>query len=170
MASALYRPYMKTMMAPGAGGHGGKSINLLDVSTDVISIALIDSNLFPFVHTNTYWEVTGGGGWDADAGLLTGANATKALNTPALINGGSSGVGLDAVDFTAAGAGSLTDIGDGNRDLDAIILWVNVNGGSSTTDPLVAWIDTGTGFGVRPNGSTVDIVWNAAGIINFNFG
>lgn len=45
----------------------------------------------------------------------------------------------------------------------AIVLYNDT--GTSTTSPLVAYIDTGvTGFPVSPNGGDITIAWNASGI------
>ena len=160
MTSFLYQPYIKTMLAPGGGGHGSKSVDLTDTTTDVISLVLVDNAYADTNEADDYYD-------DITGTAIVSGSAT-AISTPTLTSG-TSGVKWDAADFNSGGAGSLTGVGDGVDAVDVIVIWVNVSGGSSATDILVAYIDTGTGFGVIPNSSTVDIVWHADGIINFNY-
>jgi len=161
MASSLYRNFIETMLAPGnaSNGHSGATIDLLDVTTNVVSISLVDSGTYTFSEDHDYYD-------DITAAAIV-SNSATAISTP-VFGDGTTGARWDAANFNSGGAGSLTNIGDGVDSVDAIIIWVNTAGASST-DPVVAYIDTGTGFGVTPNASTVDIVWHADGIINFNY-
>jgi hypothetical protein len=38
--------------------------------------------------------------------------------------------------------------------------------GVASTSPLVAFIDTGTGIPVTPNGGDISVAWNASGIFS----
>jgi hypothetical protein len=52
--------------------------------------------------------------------------------------------------------------------VEAIVLWLDGGGGgtsaSGTTDPLIAYIDTGSNLPVTPNGGDIVVTWNASGI------
>ncbi len=51
--------------------------------------------------------------------------------------------------------------------VEAIVLY-RKNAGANTTWPLIAYIDTGvTGLPITPNGTDINIFWNASGIIQF---
>ena len=63
---------------------------------------------------------------------------------------------FDAADLT--GGSALTNVGNGSDALNAIVIW-NDSITSGTGDGLIAYIDTGTGFDVTPNSSTIEITW-----------
>jgi len=160
---------MKTMMAPGDGdnGHSGATVNLLDDSSTPISIVLVDdSGSYAFSRDHDFYNDVSGGALTGGTSLGGVSRAIEALDTPVLTNG-TTGVKYDAVDFTAAGTGSITNVGDGSKALNAIVIFHNT--GDVATAELIAFIDTGTGFDVTPNASTVDIVWHENGIFNFNY-
>ena len=48
-------------------------------------------------------------------------------------------------------------------DIDAIILYDDQTA-SQDQNPVICYIDTGTGFGLTPNNTVIEIEWNASGI------
>lgn len=64
---------------------------------------------------------------------------------------------FDAADVSFAGFSSASNA-------EALVIFIK-NAGANTTWRLVAYFDTGvTGLPVLPNGSPIDVTWNASGI------
>lgn len=79
-----------------------------------------------------------------------------------------SSAGLTTKTFTAgtfdADNLTFTAVATSANTIDALILWIDTAGASST-DPLVAYLDTGiSGLPTSPNGGDITITWDAAGI------
>lgn len=82
---------------------------------------------------------------------LTGTIATSANLASKTTTGGVA----DAADLAPAFTSVSTDIA-------AIVIYRDV--GTAATDPLVCYIDTGTGFPLTNDGGNVNVTWNASGI------
>lgn len=79
-----------------------------------------------------------------------------------------SAAGLTSKTFTAgtfdADNITFTAVTTSANTIDAVILWIDTAGASST-DPLVAYLDTGiSGLPTSPNGGDITITWDVAGI------
>lgn len=82
---------------------------------------------------------------------VTGSQSTASLASITVTNGV-----YDAADTTHSAVSGAT--------IEAIIIWSDT-AGASTTDPLVCYFDTSiTGAPVTPNGGDIVIQWNASGI------
>jgi len=174
MASAMYRPFMQTMLAPGntANGHGGLTLDLLgggdlsgsgeDTGTSVLGVALVDTTTGYTWSADHAWVSDLGTNIVEDGGASgTGAEEGELQNVQ--LRNSNSGVALDADDLT------MTGVGDGVESVNAIVIAVLLSD-SGDENPLVCYIDTGSGFGFVPNGSTVTITWDAADDYIFSIG
>ncbi len=109
------------------------SINL---SSDTIKAVLIDSGTEAYNSADQFLsDITGGG--------IIGTAQTLASKTV------TNGV-FDAADITFT---SVT-----GASAEAILIYKDT--GSSATSPLIAWIDTGTGLPVTPNGGNITVAWD----------
>ena len=112
----------------------------IDLDTDTIKVALVDTGTYTFSAAHQYYSsVTG----------VVGTPATLASKT--ITNGV-----FDAADvtFTAVTGASV----------EALVVYKDT--GSAATSPLIAFIDTGTNLPVTPNGGDITIQWNASGIFS----
>lgn len=82
---------------------------------------------------------------------LTGVIATSGNLASKTTTGGVA----DAADLAPAFTSVSTNI-------KAIIIYRDV--GTASTDPLVCYIDTGTGFPLTQDGGNVNVTWNGSGI------
>lgn len=112
----------------------------IDLDTDTIKVALVDTGTYTFSAAHQYYSsVTG----------VVGTPVTLASKT--ITNGV-----FDAADvtFTAVTGASV----------EALVVYKDT--GSAATSPLIAFIDTGTNLPVTPNGGDITIQWNASGIFS----
>ncbi len=158
MASSFYDPCLESWVAGGAG-HSGAIVDLEEVvGGSAIRGAFVDTATYTFSAAHDYYDDVAAGvlqddGGSADVTFALAGNAVSQL-VP--------GIKFDATDLT--GGSQITGVGDGTLDLDALILY-DAQGGSDATNPLICFIDTGTGFEIQaPNNSTIEITWNASGI------
>lgn len=84
---------------------------------------------------------------------LTGVIATSANLGSKTTTGGT----FDAADLAPAFTGVDTDIA-------SIVVFKDT--GVAGTSPIIAYIDTGTGFPLTQDGGNVNITWNASGIFS----
>lgn len=110
-----------------------------DFSTDVVSDSLIDAGtVTPNQGTHDFYN-------DIESAEI----ATGALDT--LDTTGGAFDSADEVHATVSG-----------NSVENVDVWINT-GGASSTDPLVADYDTGTGLPVTPNGGNITVSPNASG-------
>lgn len=136
MANAMYTPYKNRIWGSG-------SLHLPDLDADVIKADLVDTADYTVNITthDAHDDVTG-------AGIV----ATATLASVAISAGA-----VDAADTTFS-----TVTGDQSE---AIVIWEDTAGASST-DPLLFYFDTfSAGMPVTPNGGNITVVWNASGIV-----
>lgn len=112
----------------------------IDIPTDTIKAALIDTGTYTYSAAHDFYD---------DVSGVVGTPQTLASKT--VTNGT-----FDAADITFS---SVT----GNT-VEAIIVYKDT--GSAGTSPLIAYIDSGTGLPVTPNGGDINVTWNASGIFS----
>jgi hypothetical protein len=137
MANALFNP-----------GREGFLLGEIDYDTAVMKVALVRSYTFNAAHKFVS-DLTGAGG------VLHATSAALASKT------GTSGT-ADAADiiFTTPAA---------NASGHSLIYFQSsaVTGGgdvAASAQRLIAWVDTGTGLPVTPNGADIQIVFSASGL------
>lgn len=109
----------------------------IDWDTDTIKVALIDTGAYTVsIDVHDFWD-------DAVAGVI-GTPQTLASKTVTL------GV-ADAADVTFTAVSGAT--------VEALIIYKDT--GSNATSRLIAYIDTGTGLPVTPNGGDIIVVWDS---------
>ena len=137
MANALFNP-----------GREGFLLGEIDWDTAVMKVALVRGYTFNAAHKFVS-DVTGAGG------TLHFTSAALASKT------GTSGT-ADAADITLSTPAA-------NASGHSLIYFQSsaVTGGAdvaASAQRLIAWIDTGTGLPVTPNGADISIVFNVAGL------
>lgn len=137
MANALFNP-----------GREGFLLGEIDWDTATMKVALVRSYTFSAAHKFVSDVTTAGG-------VLHATSAALGTKT------GTSGT-ADAADitFTAPAA---------NASSHSLLYFQSsaVTGGgdvAATAQRLIAWVDTGTGLPVVPNGADIQVVFNAAGL------
>ena len=113
---------------------------LLDMPTDTIKIALIDTALYTYNSTDEFWS-------SANAAEI---GTAVTLTSKTITNGV-----FDAADvsFTSVTGASV----------EALIIYKDT--GSAATSPLIMFIDVAaSGLPVTPNGNNIDVQFNASGI------
>ena len=113
---------------------------LIDMPTDTIKIALIDTGAYTYSSTDEFWS-------SASAAEI-GTSQTLASKTI------TDGVfDADNVTFTSVTGASV----------EALIIYKDT--GSAATSPLIMYIDVAaSGLPVTPNGNNIDVQFNASGI------
>lgn len=113
---------------------------LIDMPTDTIKIALIDTGVYTYNSTHEFWS-------SASAAEI-GTSQTLASKTI------TDGVfDADNVTFTSVTGASV----------EALIIYKDT--GSAATSPLIMYIDVAaSGLPVTPNGNNIDVQFNASGI------
>lgn len=112
----------------------------IDLDTDTIKVALIDTGTYTYSASHQYWS--------SASSAVVGTPAT--LGSKTVTNGV-----FDAADSTFSAV-------TGNS-VEALIIYKDT--GSAATSPLIAYFDTGvTGLPVTPNGGDINLTWNASGI------
>lgn len=113
---------------------------LIDIPTDTIKIALIDTGVYTYSGTDEFWS--------AASAALVGTAATLASKT--ITNGV---FDADNVTFTSVVGASV----------EALIIFKDT--GTAATSPLIMYIDVAaSGLPVTPNGNNIDVQFNASGI------
>ena len=136
MANAIYPKYKQNLLA-GTAGYDLDN----DTATDGPFVALVDTGTYAYSAADEFRsQLSGVAGTDQ---RITAP--TVALGT------------LDGGDptFLAVAAGAS---------LEALVIY-RKNSGATSTQPLVAFLDTGiTGLPVTPNGGNILVTWHASGI------
>jgi hypothetical protein len=113
---------------------------LIDMPTDTIKIALIDTGTYTYSSTDEFWS--------AASAALVGTAATLASKT--ITNGV---FNADDVTFTSVTGASV----------EALIIFKDT--GTAATSPLIMYLDVAaSGLPVTPNGNNIDVQFNASGI------
>lgn len=113
------------------------SINL---DTDTIKAALVDTGTYTYSAAHDFYN---------DVSGVVGTPQTLANTTTT-----SGTFDADNVTYTAVSGNTV----------EAIIIYKDT--GNSATSNLIAYIDSGTGLPVTPNGGDITISWNASGIFS----
>jgi hypothetical protein len=114
----------------------------IDLSSDTIKIALIDTGVYTYSASDEFWS--------AASSAIVGTAATLASKT--VTNGT-----FDAADVTFS---SVT-----GASVEALIVYKDT--GSAATSPLICFIDVASsGLPVTPNGNNIDVQFNASGIFS----
>ena len=127
MASAIYPKAKESFLSQNPS---------IDMDTDTINVALIDTGTYTYSAAHDFWD-------DAVAGLV---GSVQALGSKTV----TSGV-FDAADTTFTSVSGAT--------VEALIIYKST--GVNSTSPLIAYIDTGTGFPVTPNGGNIVVTWDS---------
>ena len=113
----------------------------IDMDTDTIKAALVDTGTYTFSSSHQYYSSVSG---------VVGTPATLASKT--VTNGT-----FDAADVTYSAVTGAS--------VEAIIIYKDT--GSAATSPLIAYIDSASsGLPVTPNGGDITVAWNASGIFS----
>lgn len=113
---------------------------LIDMPTDTIKIALIDTGVYTYSSSDEFYS--------SASAAQVGTPVTLASKTI------TSGV-FDAADVTFT---SVTGVS-----VEALIIYKDT--GSAATSPLIMYIDVAaSGLPVTPNGNNIDVTFNASGI------
>lgn len=109
----------------------------IDWDTDTIKVGLIDTGTYTVnLSTHDFWD-------DANAAVV---------GTPQTLAGKTVTAGVaDANDVTFTAVSGAT--------VEALIIYKDT--GSAATSRLIAYIDTGTGLPVTPNGGDIIVVWDS---------
>lgn len=113
------------------------SINL---DTDTIKAALIDTGTYTYSAAHDFLN-------DVSGVVGTAQTIANTTTTSGTFDG-------DNVTYTAVTGNSV----------EAIIIYKDT--GNSATSNLIAYIDSGTGLPVTPNGGDITVAWNASGIFS----
>ena len=127
MASAIYPKAKESFLSQNPS---------IDMDTDTINVALIDTGTYTYSSAHDFWD-------DAVAGLV---GSVQALGSKTVTNGV-----FDAADTTFTSVSGATE--------EALIIYKST--GVNSTSPLIAYIDTGTGFPVTPNGGNIVVTWDS---------
>ena len=113
----------------------------IDLENDTIRAVLIDTGTYTYNSAHDFYN---------DISGVVGSESA-ALSSKTFTNGT-----FDAADITFSAVTGNT--------VEAIILFKDT--GSTSTDALIAYIDSGTGLPVTPNGGDITVTWNASGIFS----
>lgn len=113
---------------------------LIDMPTDTIKIALIDTGSYTYSSTDEFWS----------AASAAEIGTSQTLNSKTITDGV---FNADDVTFTSVTGASV----------EALIIYKDT--GSAATSPLIMYIDVAaSGLPVTPNGNNIDVQFNASGI------
>jgi hypothetical protein len=113
---------------------------LIDIPSDTIKIALIDTGTYTYNSADEFWS--------SASSAIIGTAETLASKTI------TSGV-FDAADVTFTSVSGVS--------VEALIIYKDT--GSAATSPLIMYIDVAaSGLPVTPNGNNIDVQFNASGI------
>jgi hypothetical protein len=127
---------------------------LIDWTNDTINVTLIDA---------------------ANYALGGNINVHQYMNTntvPLNARGGTETLGTKTSTLGVAGAANVTFAAvAGTVTYEALIIWMDGGGGgvtaAGTTDLLIAYIDSGTGFPVTSNGGDITVTWDTGANLIF---
>lgn len=112
----------------------------IDLLVDTIKAVMVDTGTYTYSAAHDFLnDVSGTVGTAATLGTKTTTSGT-----------------FDAADVTYTAV-------TGNS-VEAIIIYKDT--GNSATSNLIAYIDSGTGLPVTPNGGDITVAWNASGIFS----
>jgi cephalosporin-C deacetylase-like acetyl esterase len=113
---------------------------LIDIPSDTIKIALIDTGTYTYNSADEFWS--------SASSAIVGTAVTLASKTI------TSGV-FDAADVTFTSVSGVS--------VEALIIYKDT--GSAATSPLIMYIDVAaSGLPVTPNGNNIEVQFNASGI------
>jgi hypothetical protein len=116
------------------------SINL---DTDTIKVALVDTGTYTYSSAHDFYNDV----------------SSAVVGTPqTLANTTTTGGTFDADNSTFTAVSGST--------VEALVIYKDT--GNAATSPLIAYIDSGTGLPVTPNGGDITITWNASGIFTWS--
>ena len=111
-----------------------------DLSSDTVKTDLIDTGTYTYSSAHDFYNDVSGS-----------VSSSSGLASKTTTNGT-----FDAADITHSSVSGAS--------VEAIIMWIDTAGASST-DPLLIYLDTSiTGAPVTPNGGDIVIQWNGSGI------
>lgn len=114
-----------------------------NLTSTTVKVALVDTAVYTYSAAHQFYSSVNTGG----AVVGTPQTIGSVTVVDGVVDGGD-------VTFTAVSGASV----------EALVIYIDTAGADST-DPLVAYIDTGqTGLPVTPNGGNITITWNASGI------
>jgi hypothetical protein len=112
----------------------------IDLLTDAVRVVLVDTNTYIYDPAHEAFDDLSG-----IVGSPSAPLASKTVSDLAIFDADDSVLG------TVVGAES-----------EALVIYID--SGTPATDWLVAYIDSGNGLPVTPNGEDIDLIWNATGI------
>lgn len=113
---------------------------LIDMPTDTIKIALIDTGAYTYSSTDEFWS----------SAIAAEIGTSQTLASKTITDGV---FDADNVTFTSVTGASV----------EALIIYKDT--GSAATSPLIMYIDVAaSGLPVTPNGNNIDVQFNASGI------
>lgn len=113
----------------------------IDLENDTIRAVLIDTGTYTYSSAHDFYN---------DLSGVVGTESS-AFSSKTFTNGV-----FDAADITFSAVTGAT--------VEAIVIFKDT--GNTATDALIAFIDTGTGLPVTPNGGDISVAWNASGIFS----
>lgn len=114
----------------------------VSLTTGTVKVSLLNTDVTPYNTSNEFYSDLASSG----DGIVSTATITSTTAVNGLFDGD------DIIFSSVTGPQS-----------EALLFWIDT--GSTSTSRLVAYIDTGvSGLPVIPNGSDIDIEWNANGI------
>lgn len=139
MANVLYPKFLQKLIGASTLSTGTP----IDLATNNIRIALIDTGTYAYSATHEFWS-------SASSALV---GTTQLLGSKTVVDGV-----FDAADVTFT---SVT----GNT-IEALIIYKDT--GSAATSPLIMYMDTVVGgpINVTPNGGNIEVQFDAAGIFS----
>ena len=137
MANALFGP-----------GREGHLLGEIDYDTATIKVALVRSYTFSSSHKFVS-DVTGAGGvlhaTSAALASKTGTNGTADANDITFTTPAANASGHSLLYFQSSAVTGGADV-------------------AASAQRVIAWVDTGTGLPVTPNGADITVVFNASGL------
>jgi hypothetical protein len=135
MANAIYPKYKQNLLA----GTTGYDLDVNDTTNNPYC-ALVDTGVYIYnVAHDMRDDLSGVAGTD------------QMIASPTVVDGTFDG---GDVTFPLVAAGAA---------IEALVIY-RKNGGATSTQPLVAFLDTLTGLPVTPNGGNINVTWHASGI------
>jgi len=155
----MFDPVLESWFAAGAGHSSFGSIVDLEEGTHSSDIqGIFVSSSYTLDRTDQWYS-------DITAAAIVQANGGSPDFTFSLANTAvtqlNPGIKFYADDLT--GGTQLTGVGDGTDAINAIILFDDQTA-SDDQNPVICYIDTGTGFGLTPSNSVIEITWASGGI------
>ena len=142
MANALYPKFKEALLNQAAG------TSAINLSSDTnIKVALVNitgsTNAYTYSSSHQYFSSV-----STNSAAIVGTAATltgKTVNSPV-------GGVFDADDVTFTGVSGTNVIG-------ALVIYKDT--GTAASSPLIAFLDSGTGLSITPNGGSVTVSWDS---------